>query len=461
MKRLAGIFVLCALIIKGRSLKCFKCMDSDGDCTRDGSVCDALKDQSCTTTLIAHTVGEKRARTLVRSCGVCGDPTSFNAGFMRQVVNSSCCASHLCNNWDTHVTEDMTPNGFKCYSCFNSSAETCIQNTRVLQCVGNEYYCFHDDSTVISTDSMVVAKGCASQRICWMPRSSRYGVQTTSDTSCCKGPLCNHHSNLPGLKCHSQLEGLQPIIIRCILHACKTLQVSISDGGRSQKLEIRGCGSCKEGLSFSTGTFSLYISETCCQTKLCNNQSIPEAANTTLNGLECYGCAESGNNSCEAAMAVVQCVGEQQVCLYASGTTATGQPLTLRGCATPNACRSPERLRTFAFNPGRHLHCCQGNRCNSYNLPASSTEQPITVGNNRTDRPMKVLTTGLNNREQPLESNSWKPIEAQTVGLDLAHGVQPGTASPDSEDNLAARGGSCRVWASLSLLPFVLVCWLL
>ncbi|XP_051901462.1 urokinase plasminogen activator surface receptor-like [Pristis pectinata] len=485
MKSLSGIFLLCALVTEGLGLKCFSCMDSDGDCTRDGTVCDSLADQSCTATLITKTIGEKRARTVIRSCGVCGEATSFNAGSVRRTVTSRCCRSHLCNDRDLHVTEDAEPNGLECFSCFNLSEEACARSTRVLRCLGNERYCFHDYSTEIRSGSLVVAKGCASESICRMPKASTYGVQTTSDPTCCKGRLCNSRSALPGLRCHSRLEHSEPLVIRCSAHPCKTLHVSMMDDGRSQELDVRGCGTCEEGLSFSSGTFSLQVSESCCATSLCNNRSIAEAANATLNGVECYGCAASGNNSCEGSTGVVRCVGEQLWCLYSSGTMAAGQTLTLRGCASPSACRNPGSLHTFGFTPGPDFRCCRGNRCNRDRRPASGTEQPMaaqSAGRDAAERPMEEQTSPRDVTERPIATQSSetgaaerpiaaqtegrdlsdRPIAAQTEGRDLSdRPIAAQTASPGSGNNLAVTGGGHPVRASLTLLPLVLGRWLL
>ncbi|XP_069796128.1 uncharacterized protein [Narcine bancroftii] len=420
MQWFAGIFTVCSLFAEGLSLKCFRCMDTVRDCTQDGTICNSQANELCTSTLITHSFGLKKSSTLVRSCGVCREAASFNSGIFRRSLRSRCCSSHLCNDRRHHVADVSVPNGLHCIGCFNHSSESCAESESVVMCLGTEYYCLYDHSTEIRTGAMVVTKGCASWNMCQLPRASIYGVQTTSDSVCCQGELCNNGNKMPGLKCHSQSQFPKRLDIYCASQSCKSLHILITTDKGSEELFFSGCGTCKGPQSFSSGTFSLLITDFCCHVALCNDQSIAGEPNNTLNGLECYGCRGNTVESCEGSMETVKCMGEQHWCLSASGRTDADQPLALRGCASAAFCSSPEQMRMLAFHPGPDFHCCQSNHCNRrlHETRGNYTAWPLTdsptAGRRTSDGPIGSQTIG---------SDLWTgPIGAQTADQDQSEG---------------------------------------
>uniref|UniRef100_A0A8C5RLT4 UPAR/Ly6 domain-containing protein n=1 Tax=Laticauda laticaudata TaxID=8630 RepID=A0A8C5RLT4_LATLA len=81
----------------------------------------------------------------------------------------------------------------------------------------------------------------------------------------------------------------------------------------------------------------------CCQGDLCNKKLDIPAKNTTLNGLTCPACFGIGLDQCEVDGSL-NCVGEENRCITASGTMTTGgdpMPIASRGCSSASACALP------------------------------------------------------------------------------------------------------------------------
>ncbi|XP_067874889.1 urokinase plasminogen activator surface receptor-like isoform X2 [Heterodontus francisci] len=389
MKVLLGAVLLIALVTEASALKCFSCVSPTGNCTQQEVVCNPALNLNCRTVFITQTNGARNSSLFVKDCGNCSEPSSFNVGSFAQFLGFNCCRSDLCNDLRHQVNEDTTLNGLECFGCNNDSAATCSSSTSVLKCVGIQNRCIHVSVPQFDTGKYIVRKGCASESNCRSPQVNNFGVQTSSDFHCCKESLCNNETTLPGLQCHScsgTPGSCQPLTIQCTSSSCKSFYLKEVNAGHSNELVIRGCGNCTGRLSFRSGTFSVNLADSCCQSDLCNNQTIAEA-NTTFSGLECYGCVAVQNNACENPKDTVKCVGEQTWCLHSSTTNNLKQNGTIKGCASKSFCQNPDILNLYGLQPKQDFYCCKGNGCNLRNRSSEvSTAQTTTSTDTMTTR---------------------------------------------------------------------------
>uniref|UniRef100_UPI00398E5A55 urokinase plasminogen activator surface receptor-like isoform X2 n=1 Tax=Pristiophorus japonicus TaxID=55135 RepID=UPI00398E5A55 len=364
MKFFSGIFIICALVTEASALECFRCVDPTGNCTQK-EICSPTLNHTCSTILITQTVGTTNSSLFVKRCGTCTEPSSFNNGYLMRSVEFSCCSSDLCNDQHHEVKENTTLNARECFGCFNNSTEACASSMSILKCVGNQNRCYHDSSTQGRGGALIVQKGCVSENICQSPKLSIFGVQTTSDTFCCKGNLCNNETTLPGLQCHSCISATgecQSKPIQCASLSCRSLHIKQTVGGTSYDFLVNDSGNCTGTQSINVGAVSLHMADRCCQSDLCNNQT--NTANTTLNGLECYGCVTTLNQTCEDPKETVKCVGEQDSCLHGSGTNDLATNITIKGCASRSICDNPDLLQLYSINRKQEFYCCKNSGCN-------------------------------------------------------------------------------------------------
>ncbi|XP_078394266.1 uncharacterized protein LOC144678316 isoform X3 [Cetorhinus maximus] len=126
----------------------------------------------------------------------------------------------------------------------------------------------------------------------------------------------------------------------------------------SDVLVMNGCGNCTGNVSFNGGTLSAATTERCCQSDLCNNQTITEETNTTLNGLECYTCPALLSNTCENPNEMVKCVGVQTRCLHFS-VMYQAQDIVINGCASESTCKNSGMLKLYGVQPKQDPYCCK------------------------------------------------------------------------------------------------------
>ncbi|XP_067831539.1 uncharacterized protein [Heptranchias perlo] len=442
MNLFSGIFIICALVTTVSALKCFSCTDPIGNCTQKEAVCNSAANHTCTALSVILRVGGINSSMVSKGCGICPEPISINTGFFALSRRSSCCSSDLCNGQYRAVEQNTTLNGLECFGCLNVSFDTCVSSTSIVKCVGIQDRCLHDASTQLSPGNLFILKGCVSENLCRFPKSSAFGVQTTSDSSCCQGNLCNNATTLPGLKCHTCVGvpgNCRTQTIHCTSSNCRTLNYKQVNGGKTQELLINGCGNCTGILSFSSGEFSTRTADRCCQTDLCNNETIAEEANTTLNGLECYGCSPISNKTCEDPMERVKCVGEQKWCVHTSATRNFTQ-IIIKGCASESICKNPDVVKPFGIVPKQDFYCCKESWCNRGSVRSEVSTVPTNTVGATSNSPTVQQTVGAT-------SNS--PTVQQTVGAT--------SNSPTVQQTVAATNYSPAVHQSLSLLTLPLI----
>ncbi|XP_043541396.1 urokinase plasminogen activator surface receptor-like isoform X2 [Chiloscyllium plagiosum] len=122
--------------------------------------------------------------------------------------------------------------------------------------------------------------------------------------------------------------------------------------------------------SASSGSCSLR--ENTCLSGITNCQTVSshtiiEPANTTLNGLQCFGCFSPSMASCLANRQTVKCVGLENRCVNGTGQqrllSDIGPDVVFKGCASANQCGGRMDLQTLGLLLS-DLSCCEGSLCN-------------------------------------------------------------------------------------------------
>uniref|UniRef100_A0A8C9ZP46 UPAR/Ly6 domain-containing protein n=1 Tax=Sander lucioperca TaxID=283035 RepID=A0A8C9ZP46_SANLU len=139
-----------------------------------------LQSQRCAAKrVISYSGGSKYAELNSKGCANAEDCVVFSANFgIEEIkVTSKCCTTPLCNTQPAPEPSKSTPNGKQCYYC---DEQTC---TNILNCKGNEDYCFS-----VTGGQSVTMKGCVSKRLCTILDQSWARELTYT---CCQGDLCN------------------------------------------------------------------------------------------------------------------------------------------------------------------------------------------------------------------------------------------------------------------------------
>ncbi|XP_038670748.1 flocculation protein FLO11-like isoform X2 [Scyliorhinus canicula] len=161
---------------------------------------------------------------------------------------------------------------------------------------------------------------------------------------------------------------------------CRTILARWTLDSISQESFIYRCGNCTGNLSFNGGRLSAAVSERCCQSDLCNNQTITEEANATLNGLECNTCATPLVGMCQDAKEMVKCAGKQTRCLHSS-IMYLSRNYTIKGCASESICKNANTITIQNIQLSQEIYCCNRSGCNG---SPGSTAQTATLANNVT-----------------------------------------------------------------------------
>uniref|UniRef100_A0A8C7WT53 UPAR/Ly6 domain-containing protein n=1 Tax=Oryzias sinensis TaxID=183150 RepID=A0A8C7WT53_9TELE len=140
--------------------------------------------------------------------------------------------------------------------------------------------------------------------------------------------------------------------------------ISYEGGSKIQNQEFKTCflpEDCGE-TSVNFGLSKSWTKTQCCNSNLCNTQSVPDSSKTP-NGRQCFTCDGS---TCDKTLA---CEGNEDYCVAASGGTIT----TLKGCVSELCSAS----NSFPSHLGK-ISCCKGNLCNSA-VTASTGLQLVVV----------------------------------------------------------------------------------
>ncbi|XP_072325086.1 urokinase plasminogen activator surface receptor-like [Scyliorhinus torazame] len=414
MKLFSGIFIICALVTEARSFNCNQCSGISGTCTFTPTTC-ASGTTSCSTSSTTQIYGGMTKKQISNSCGPCSDPVSFNCGSVVVSQSSSCCDTDRCNTRIDTAPRNNTVNGLQCRGCFNSSSDYCSASEQTVDCVGAENRCMNVSGieALISGENRFFAKGCVSEQICQAVDSMiEFRILFNDLPTCCMGDFCNGDperrtstpepgitmsspvtsesssrrttsSKASPLKCFScerptEKCTQQEVCDPALNLNCRTILATLTVAGTSQESVIYGCGNCTGNLSFNGGRLSAAVTERCCQSDLCNNQTITEEANATLNGLECNTCATLSGGMCQDAKEMVKCVGKQTRCLHSS-VMYLSRNYTIKGCVSESFCKNANTITIPNIQLNQDIDCCNRSGCNG--SPGSTAQTAIFTNN--------------------------------------------------------------------------------
>uniref|UniRef100_A0A8C5QWR6 UPAR/Ly6 domain-containing protein n=1 Tax=Leptobrachium leishanense TaxID=445787 RepID=A0A8C5QWR6_9ANUR len=174
----------------GIALKCTKCKSAKDPCTGDlTETCTA--EQQCMSIYATTVIDGKSTDSVTRMCGLktnCNKVGSYSTPSIKYKMSTTCCQNDLCVPKNGNLPEDFkNPNSHKCPYC-KLDAESC--NTgEMLNCSGNENSCL----TMVtkrteSTQSVSVARGCATKTICEFGiKNESYPTYTNVELYDCSG----------------------------------------------------------------------------------------------------------------------------------------------------------------------------------------------------------------------------------------------------------------------------------
>ncbi|XP_045068563.1 urokinase plasminogen activator surface receptor-like [Coregonus clupeaformis] len=122
-------------------------------------------------------------------------------------------------------------------------------------------------------------------------------------------------------------------------------------------VNAKSCAVPTESFSVNFGISRTTFASKCCNTDLCNSQSVPESTKPTPNGKKCFTCT---GTDCTSALS---CLGDEDRCISTSVNTG-GKKMTMKGCASKRICVGEV---SGALGPamGVDMKCCEGNLCNN------------------------------------------------------------------------------------------------
>ncbi|XP_041708289.1 urokinase plasminogen activator surface receptor-like [Coregonus clupeaformis] len=143
---------------------------------------------------------------------------------------------------------------------------------------------------------------------------------------------------------------------------CGNMRMTSYTGGtKISDMNVKSCSVPAECLtgSMNFGMMSTTIASKCCNTDLCNSQSIPipESTETTPNGKKCFTCT---GTDCTSALS---CVGDEDLCISTTVNTG-GEKMTMKGCVSKSICVG-EVSRALETAISMDIKCCEGNLCNN------------------------------------------------------------------------------------------------
>ncbi|ELW71071.1 hypothetical protein TREES_T100011498 [Tupaia chinensis] len=132
------------------------------------------------------------------------------------------------------------------------------------------------------------------------------------------------------------------------------------------------------------------------------------------NAVKCHYCSGDKSAPCDS-LSVMNCTGDQTVCVTLNGTWSTGDPQTLKGCATEDICNLPANATLGPEKSGFHL-----------------TSKPECT---QPDKPKATICFTCSDADHcdPLHCPEERNYCLQTVGI----------AALGKGDSVAWRNGSC------------------
>uniref|UniRef100_A0A8C7YM21 UPAR/Ly6 domain-containing protein n=1 Tax=Oryzias sinensis TaxID=183150 RepID=A0A8C7YM21_9TELE len=200
--------------------------------------------------------------------------------------------------------------------------------------------------------------------------------------------------------CLSRYDIKSFLVLACNLHSIYYVFKSCclpAGGSIVQDQKVKGCvlnEECGEG-SGNSGYFKISVNTLCCNSNLCNTQSVPEPSKTTPNGRQCFTCDGSACNK------TLDCEGNEDNCGTGTGQTHVlhlfltirkendfkasdfpslsvnlGEIYTINGCISKKLCSALNGYLSQLLQT--KITCAKGYLCNSA-VTASAGLQLVVV----------------------------------------------------------------------------------
>ncbi|XP_040276199.1 hornerin-like isoform X1 [Bufo bufo] len=288
-------FLLCcllALAIPANSLKCYKCVGNDNECSPTEETCPGQNDV-CSSSALHIDSFPCKVRKVFKGCINSTTTTNKLSISPSQLVTFSLqhetCNSDLCNKIISDL--DSNRNDLYCHSCISPEINCDSDKMNEMRCTGEQNLCV--DMSVIGSFGDIAdvsIKGCAHLPSC--KENMAFSSQTSSVTiRCCNGNFCNSvieyepEDKTPnGIQCYScnTLDGaecspgkLDKAQCYGALTSCLHIEGTVTKDGRHIPTMIKGCATPSMCDSSVLPLLQKLEATTvnCCNGSLCNNQS--------------------------------------------------------------------------------------------------------------------------------------------------------------------------------------------
>ncbi|XP_006142206.1 uncharacterized protein LOC102481749 [Tupaia chinensis] len=223
-------------------------------------------------------------------------------------------------------------------------------------------------------------------------------------------PACSSPQNCAEIVCPSSQD------------SCLFSQMPLENGTVIEHGSCVAPGECQEGvysLTYGPGS-SLWVSTVCCENNCSSPLGHEARPKAQPNAVKCHYCSGDKSAPCDS-LSVMNCTGDQTVCVTLNGTWSTGDPQTLKGCATEDICNLPANATLGPEKSGFHL--TSKPECTQPGPHATSDKPKATI----------CFTCSDADHCDPLHCPEERNYCLQTVGI----------AALGKGDSVAWRNGSC------------------
>ncbi|XP_038669130.1 uncharacterized threonine-rich GPI-anchored glycoprotein PJ4664.02-like isoform X2 [Scyliorhinus canicula] len=212
--------------------------------------------------------------------------------------------------------------------------------------------------------------------------------------------------------------------------SCQTVSsASIIEGITTRRISQQ-CSTASNDFSLNSGVVSISQSNSFCESDRCNNQIVSEPANTTVNGLQCFGCYNSSSESCINSLRKVNCVGAENRCFNATGIQEALGPWTSTTASTSTSITKTIATSTAIESSTSTLIVT------SKSTPIANTSTPIGT---TTSTPMATRTS------RPIATSTPTPISNNTTPTTTSTSTSSVTRKWTTETNNTSNPASTKI----------------
>ncbi|XP_076874806.1 uncharacterized protein LOC143525119 isoform X3 [Brachyhypopomus gauderio] len=229
------------------------------------------------------------------------------------------------------------------------------------------------------------------------------------------------------LTCSQHTLEQSPGICTQTVGGCAGIRVTLTTEGAGappMDLELKSCVAPAECVNGSLNLGLVKIVTNCCNTDLCNNQTVAGQPEQPPNGKRCYTC---DGHTCSGN---ITCQGDENQCISAS-VPAGGNNMPMKGCATKSMCDGIASLQQkFGI---MIMSCCVGNLCNPDPSPSpkpnpSPSPSPSPKPNSSpspSPKPNSSLKPNPSPNTSPKPNSSLKPSTSPKPNSSLKPNPSP------------------------------------